>query len=698
MRPNRSTWRTSSFRRGCPWRPWQCRFCSRGAGIRISVSASQEAHESAIASDTTRAVLATYLSAAACCLFGAILLAVGLHWEPAGKRKTGRVMFVERHAPWYASDRPYDTEHFGGGDEENSIGYSYSVAYEYLSQYYEMSRLQESDAIDDKTLAGCDVLVIKTPKFRCSPEEVRAVVNFVNNGGGLLLIGDHTNWERSSAHMNDISRSFGFTFRDDVLYSTQPSPYDQHYLAPVAPHPAIQHVPAFDFLVSCSIDPGYSWGRPVVAPAGLWSMTADYNYSNFMPSPQHLPDARFGTFIQAWAAHAGEGRVIAWGDSTIFSNFCIGQPGKFPVLLNMIEWLNHQGGKGVWWLWTLLGVAAIGNGLWMIRAGGASWLVLLAAAACGWTLGTTATAALMDHDMPMPKSVPECRMPLVVIDRNTSHVPLSTGFENDDPAGRGFGILEQWIPRLGYMSVRADGDEVFKGDAIAMLYPSLPISDEFRRKLIDYVKSGGRLLVIDAGMSEVPSTANQILRPFGLSLDYNESWQGELVLKDAWPRITVDHAWDVNGGTPFASLNGQRTVCATVNYGKGLVMVASFGTMFDDHDMSGPRPDAAIKLEDWAKDPTPEERTRYDVLFAILRRLVTDDPLVVPPARMTLSQPGAKRPSLVRPARKTSAPRKTESPGAPKGTGVAPPLPGDKGPLSIPEPMDSGLQPSHGTK
>ena len=153
--------------------------------------------------------------------------------------------------------------------------------------------------------------------------------------------------------MNDISRAFGFTFRDDVLYSTQPSPYDEHYAAPPAPHPAIEHVPEFDFAVSCSIDPGYSFGRPVVAAAGLWSMDADYSYENYMPEPQHTPGMRFGSFIQSWAAHSGDGRVLAWGDSTIFSSFCIGQPGKFPVLLNAIEWLNHQGGTGPWWLWTL---------------------------------------------------------------------------------------------------------------------------------------------------------------------------------------------------------------------------------------------------------------------------------------------------------------------------------------------------------
>ena len=415
------------------------------------------------------------------------------------------------------------------------------------------------------------------------------MVNFVNNGGGLLLIGDHTDCYHTSAHMNDITRAWGFIFRDDVLYSTQPTPDEEHYAAPRAPHPAIQHVPAFDFSISCSIDPGYSWGRPVVSPAGLWSMPANYNYENFMPEAQHVPQMRFGSFIQAWATHAGKGRVIAWGDSTIFSSFCIEQPGKFPVLLNMIEWLNREGGPGVWWLWTLLGAAAVGSGLWRVREGkkgtvpfcrngpeagtdaqrwsSHNWglspfSLLLAATACGWTVGTAASVALSARELPLPAPVPEHHMPLVVIDRTTSRVPLSNSFHNDDPSGMGFGLFEQWIPRLGYTTLRAEGDAVFQGNAIVMLYPNVGISAAFRQRLVDYVDRGGRLLVVDAGMSEVASTSNQILGPFGLSLDYGESVSGELVVKEPWPRIQVDHAWEVVGGTSFAILDGQGTVAA----------------------------------------------------------------------------------------------------------------------------------------
>ena len=443
-------------------------------------------------------------------------------------------MVVEKHSPWSPTDVPFNTEVIGGGDDEHGTSYNYAAAYQYLGQYYDMSRLGERDTIDDATLAGCDVLVIKIPRVRYTPEEAGAVIRFVEGGGGLLLIGDHTNLECSSAFMNDITRAFGFTFRDDVLYSAQPSPDQENYRAPLTPHPAIMHVPEFDFAVSCSIDPGVSQGRPVVAATGLWSMPSDYHMANYMYYAQHVPEMRFGGFIQAWSTHAGRGRVIAWGDSTIFSSFCLYQPGKAQVLLNMVEWLNHQGGTGLWWLWTLLGVAAAANGLWLVRRDGSAWLVLVAAAACGWIVGSAVTAALAAREMPMPSPATSgTRLPQVVIDRTTSQAPLAKGPDNDDPRGGGFGLLEQAIPRLGYTTIRAEGDDIFQGDAVAMICPSRGVNEAFRRRLADYVEGGGRLLVIDAGLSDAPSTSNQLLRPFGLVLDYAQPWNGELVSPSA---------------------------------------------------------------------------------------------------------------------------------------------------------------------
>ena len=71
--------------------------------------------------DTTGSLSVSYLAAATCCLFGAILVALGLQWEPIGARKAGRVKIVEKHSPWSPSDFPYNTEVLGGGPDENRL-------------------------------------------------------------------------------------------------------------------------------------------------------------------------------------------------------------------------------------------------------------------------------------------------------------------------------------------------------------------------------------------------------------------------------------------------------------------------------------------------------------------------------------------------------------------------------------------------
>ena len=156
-----------------------------------------------------------------------------------------------------------------------------------------------------------------------------------------------------------------------------------------------------------------------------------------------------------------------------------------------------------------------------------------------------------------------------------------------------------------------------------------------------------RLLVIDSGLSDVPSTSNQILRPFGLSLDYATPWQGELVLAEPWPRNKVDFAWEVLGGQSVATLNGERAVCAIAPFGKGQVMVASFGNMFNDLNLGN----------DWWHDPDLAERARYDVLFALLRRLVKDEPIAAPVRSMSTTGPKISIP-LNRPVRRDTAPQR----------------------------------------
>lgn len=557
------------------------------------------------------------------------LFGFALRWDPVGTPKQGRVMVVERHSTWEPTTIPYDTTFFG-----HDSGYNYAAIYDYCSRWFEMSRLLESDAIDQPTLAKCDVLILKTPTARFLPEEVDAIEEFVRAGGGLMMIGDHTNVFKSSTYLNDIGERLGFRFRNDLLFRPG-SPYDQQYRPAPAPHPIAQHLPTMDFAVSCSVDPGRSWGRAAIRNWQLWNLPPDYHVDNYHPPAAYQPVMRYGAFIQLWAARPGAGRVLAFTDSTIFSNFCTFQPGKAELFLGMIDWLNRRSLFDAAWLritlLTLLTVAAIslaGFGTIRLRGSGNIGWLLVAAAMAGLALGAAAAAGA--QRLAMPETPPKRPLFRVVIDRTISDRPLSKGaFTQGD--NRGFGLLEQWIGRLGYFTTRRSGPEAFTGDMLVVICPTRSVSDDYRRRLIEYVAAGGTLLVVDSPDS-FGSTANSLIWPLGLSVNHATNQDGTLAMADGWPGIELNGSCEVVGGETFIWLD-DMPVGAIARYGEGRVMAIGFGGLFRD----------AFMGHNWMTEPSDDLLKRFNLLFSLVHALGEDEtPAAWRPPESTTAPPSGQ--------------------------------------------------------
>ncbi|MBN2218498.1 MAG: hypothetical protein JW719_14070 [Pirellulales bacterium] len=569
---------------------------------------------------------------------GAALLTFPWAWDPIGTAGKGRIRVAERCSLWEPTDAAYDENTFG-----EKASYTYRVIYDYASHFFDTSRIDRNTPISAESLAGCNVLVLKTPTSRMSTDEVDAIVRFVEHGGGLLMIGDHTNVFKSSTFLNDVARRLGFTFRNDLLFRVG-TPYEQPFRAAAVPHPAVMHVGRMDFAVSCSIDPGLSWGRSAIENRGLWSLQALYNSENYHPPAEYRAEMRTGPFVQLWAARYGKGRVLAFTDSTIFSNFCIFQPGKAELMLNMLSWLNHGSPLDNRWTWLtvvvpvgLAGLALLAAGMWLGRRAPGGWLVVLSAGLFGAVACAAVVGAVAARTMPpiQPKDGQEPF--LYVIDRGLSEVPLSKGAYTQG-GGAGYGLLEQWIPRvhrparpgdaargtIGY-TTRAKGDAALSGDVLVVICPTRPASEAYRDRLIRYVAEGGRLLVLDAPTNP-HSTANGVLRPFGLSMETWAPVAGELRMFGQSMGVDVDRAWRVAGGTPIAEVvsttsssqpdrastsPSSATVAAGVRFGKGTVMAVGFASVLNDESLGG----------SWMAEPDQPTRRRNEVLYTILREI-----------------------------------------------------------------------------
>lgn len=573
-----------------------------GAPNRSTNSVSEEP-EASFSRKTPRGVAARLVYRSGALLLIALGVGLGgfaMGWEPLGQPKAGRVCVVERHSSWEPTTTPYDRRHYG-----EAGSYTYAAIYDYCSHFFTMSRLMPAEAIDDQSLADCDVLLVKTPTAPYRAEEVAAILRFVERGGGLLLIGEHTNVFKSSTYLNQIAEPLGFCFRADALFEIG-SPYVQHYRPPALPHPVVAGVPPMELAVSCSIEPGWRWGRAIVQSTGLWSLPPDYATENYFPEAQVRSDARVGAFIQLWGTTYGRGRVLAWTDSTIFSSFCAFEPGKPELMLGMLQWLNHQSPLDDPRWRVLVGVLAVvllGLGLTLGVRQGSSWTLWMAAA----LLGNSMAAMVLAHPA-MP--APQATSPLVevVVDRTLSQVPLAQGgFTHRE--GRGYGLLEQSIPRLGYVPVRRCGAEVFGGQALLILCPTRAVDAEYRRRLVEYVRAGGRVLVVDSSDNR-GSTAGELLEPFGLALG-PPAPAGTLHTSEAWPALPVETAGSVEGGTPI--LWSDATPVATeARLGRGTLIVVGCGTLLNDTALG----------RHWMVEPDAATQTRYALWYGLLERAV----------------------------------------------------------------------------
>jgi hypothetical protein len=567
------------------------------------VSVEQEASPPAKIPDTPRKSLVRLAAVAA----GSALIAAGVLWCPAGAPKAGRVFVDEHHTTWEPTQRPFDTEWYG-----HDAGYNYACIYDYCSRFYDMSRL--TAPISDKALEACDVLMLKVPTSAYTMDEVSAIVRFVERGGGIMLVGEHTDVFLTSSHLNQVARQFGFEFRKDCLFGID-STFEQHYRPRAIPHPIAQRMPPMDFAVSCSIAVRPFAGRAAIMDDGLWNLPADYHASNFYPQTEDRAEARYGSFVQLWATRHGKGRVVAFGDSTIFSNFSTFEPGKTELMLGMIGWLNRME-KGPdprpWLLFAGAVLAALG---FAAHRGRPALLIAVAAGFLGWALAAQAVARGHRAAMPEPRALRP--LVLVAIDRTVCDAPLSkAGFIQ--ASKEGFGIFEQWILRLGYFVSRQSGSDIFKGDLVVFMHPHKPVREELRKELVRYVEGGGKVLVLDSALNR-ESTANSLLHPFGLSADKSSEEAGELKPPAGMEPVPVEAARTVSGGTPFAWVDG-KPVAAAARRGKGMVVVIGFAARFHDDNMG-----VTTDIE-----PGPDLLRVFKLEYRLIRGLVEDT--LVPPA------------------------------------------------------------------
>ena len=526
-----------------------------------------------------------------------LCMASAVTFQDPGVRKEGRVLVDEIHSAWEFSTLKLDDRWYG----ESSTYNSYSMI-QWLNDTYRMDRIVSpsyerwevkgatkvrpnlvSDKITYDILKNYDIFIIKTPS-QYEPDEIDAIVRFAQNGGGVFLIGDHTNFAGTGTNLNQILGRFGIELGFDSVNSMSGELY--YYKRGMLPHPCVKYTPYLDFMTGCSIKAPIG-SEPVILGTGLLSEPGEYASSGFFREtrsndPTQVTNTVWGLINQAVALKYGKGRIVVFSDSTIISNFRVFYGGTPNLLIGCMEYLNYanlyqNARQALLLLGIALGALAVfllGRSIWGDRKLMALVMIL--------ALGSLfAGISLNSFSIKAEDSIPSkfyVKDHTVCFDGEHSYQIV--GNEGTDGNYDTFFV---WTQRINLTPSIEDSfsEAMEKGRILVMIDPIKALSPEESAELQDCVKNGSSVLL----MLPADGPGSNLTQPFGLdtySIEQPAGAENETLSVDLTHGLPIK-PWGlaIKGGKPLMSI-GDRVVMAEAGYGKGKFVLFTDSRVFMD--------------------------------------------------------------------------------------------------------------------
>lgn len=523
-------------------------------------------------------------------LIGAVTTVWGWMWVDPGIPKEGTILIDEYYSDWEWSDVPLDTHLYGV-----QTVYNYYCMAEFLKHYFERVDRNYAPLTYD-TLKRYSVLVLKTPTKPYDTEAIRAIQRYIAEGGGVWFIGDHTNIFGMNTYLNSVLAFCGVAYRSDA--AIDPNANRQLYLPNRLAHPVVKDLPLFLFYTGCSIRARFNVeGYDVITMPRTLRDSPDFSqntfFGDFAPS---LSEAILPT-LQAYAGYVGDGRIVLWADSTLFSNFAITLPGKLELAVASIDFLNRRN-----WLPQLrgvllgIGILLLGLGVWSgYRCVGQISLSLW----LGGLMGSITVAYSYEWFYPTPRPHTPFTTIAFLEKLSSEHLPL-TAPTDEEPSTS---YLTAFVAalRIGkYACVCTDLKQISDYRVIVVVHGH-QVSDW--RALKQLVEQGATLILIDGGA--YPETLEQVSTLFGLRFQRTPR---TAPIRIGGSDLTIATAGNFLNGNPVLRDAQGRVLFTTINWGRGRVYLSATENAFCD-----------ASLGEVSEVPTAEQLALLQLLFQVYR-------------------------------------------------------------------------------
>jgi len=487
-------------------------------------------------------------------------------WDPMAREKNGWIAYDGYH-------HHLDSPLFENDTLTHAVlRYLQSIGYE--------ARILD-EPLTPQILKDYSILILETPERNLSILEEKAVLEFVKGGGGLFMLGDHTNLQDCYLNLNPILSSLGLHLNFDYSMLWEP-----HF-------PSLAGIDSSEETAGATLSINrsdalvfYSLKYTTWADQGNWS--GEGLMGDMLPEKGE----HFGVLPICAAVSYGRGRAVAIANSD-----CLSGPNllyNYRFVDRIFGYLNYENSflRSGWTRALLL--LAILYGIFRMR--------LRALEPWSYSLSLVFIVLIVQSALPAGPD------PSEMIAMDLGHANIEGYGPPHQYKNVFFAIFAQ---HYGFNPVLISGipAELEEYRAYVSMGPTGSFSPQETEALKSYVQKGGTLLVFDGyhtEMQEDPSAeaSNSLLEALGLVL--GSSLLGEMTYfnQTAWgfplaymvnPVIQArpaDHplmngtgvltlysAVEVEGGKPLAYY-GETPVMATKEIGLGRVIVVGDHTVF----------------------------------------------------------------------------------------------------------------------
>ena len=195
------------------------------------------------------------------------------------------------------------------------------------------------DPITYDKLKDYDVLIITNPSQDITDEEAQAIQQFVENGGGLFILGENYYNHVYYKSLNRVVAKYGIEFNNDELMDDDVNTGRAWF--PLVGIYNLDH-PAMKFLTADH--QMYYSGDTLSVSGGVAWLIRGYETSYSEDKDGNVIYEKGSKPIIAAAVEVGQGRIVAYGSSKAISDAYYGNyiNTNWPFVKGVLLWLAHQ--------------------------------------------------------------------------------------------------------------------------------------------------------------------------------------------------------------------------------------------------------------------------------------------------------------------------------------------------------------------